>query len=115
MAYRYFLEFSLAIFCPSCPNIAAMNKAELIVAVQKALGKETTKRAADEAVEAVLDSIAKGIKKDKKVQIIGFGTFEVKTRAARMGRNPKTGEAMKIAKSKSVGFKPSSVLKGTLS
>ncbi len=91
-----------------------MNKADLIEAVQKALGKDVTKRAADEAVEAVLESITKGIKKDKKVQIIGFGTFEVKTRAARMGRNPKTGEAMKIAKSKSVGFKPSSVLKASL-
>jgi DNA-binding protein HU-beta len=95
-------------------NAAAMNKAELIEAVQKALGKDITKRAADEAVEAVLDSIAKGIKKDKKVQIIGFGTFEVKKRAARMGRNPKTGESMKIGASKSVGFKPSSVLKGSL-
>jgi DNA-binding protein HU-beta len=91
-----------------------MNKAELVEAVQKTLGKDATKRAADEAVEAVLDAIAKGVKKDKKVQIIGFGTFEVKKRAARMGRNPKTGESMKIAASKSVGFKPSSVLKGSL-
>ena len=54
------------------------------------------------------------MKKDKKVQIIGFGTFEVKKRAKRTGRNPKTGEAMEIPASKSVGFKPSSVLKGTL-
>ncbi len=91
-----------------------MNKAELVEAVQKSLGKDATKRAADEAVEAVLDAISKGIKKDKKVQIIGFGTFEVKKRAARMGRNPKTGESMKIAASKSVGFKPSSALKGSL-
>lgn len=95
-------------------NVAAMNKAELIDAIQAALGKDATKRAADEALEAVLSSIAKGVKKDKKVQIIGFGTFEVKKRAARQGRNPKTGEAMKIAASKSVGFKPSSVLKGSL-
>jgi DNA-binding protein HU-beta len=95
-------------------NVAAMNKSELIDAIQAALGKDATKRAADEALEAVLSSIAKGVKKDKKVQIIGFGTFEVKKRAARQGRNPKTGEAMKIAASKSVGFKPSSVLKGSL-
>ena len=95
-------------------NAAAMNKAELVEAVQKALGKDVTKRAADEAVEAVLDSIAKGVKKDKKVQIIGFGTFEVKKRAARQGRNPKTGESMAIAASQSVGFKPSSVLKASL-
>ena len=92
----------------------AMNKAELIEAVQKEMGADTTKRAAEEAVSSVLDAIAKGVKKDKKVQIIGFGTFEVKKRAARMGRNPKTGEAMKIKASKSVGFKPSSTLKASL-
>ncbi|MFM2243632.1 MAG: hypothetical protein RLZ97_2488 [Verrucomicrobiota bacterium] len=91
-----------------------MNKAELVESVQKALGKDATKRAAEDAVSAVLESISKGIKKDKKVQIIGFGTFEVKKRAARMGRNPKTGESMKIAASKSVGFKASSTLKGSL-
>jgi len=95
-------------------NVVAMNKSELVEAIQIALGKDATKRAADEALEAVLSSIAKGVKKDSKVQIIGFGTFEVKKRAARLGRNPKTGEAMKIAASKSVGFKPSSVLKGSL-
>ena len=92
----------------------AMNKAELVEAVQKALGKDTTKRAAEDAVKAVLESVAKGIKKDKKVQLIGFGTFEVKKRSARMGRNPKTGEAMKIKASKTVGFKASSTLKGSL-
>ncbi len=112
--YLYFSVFSLSAPPPIPINAPAMNKAELIEAVQKALGKDITKRAADEAVEAVLDSIAKGIKKDKKVQIIGFGTFEVKKRAARMGRNPKTGESMKISASKSVGFKPSSVLKASL-
>jgi DNA-binding protein HU-beta len=92
----------------------AMNKAELVEAIQKALGADATKRSAEEALDAVLSSIAKGVKKDTKVQIIGFGTFEVKKRAARMGRNPKTGAALKIAASKSVGFKPSSVLKGSL-
>ncbi|MEN8693964.1 MAG: HU family DNA-binding protein [Akkermansiaceae bacterium] len=91
-----------------------MNKGELIEAVQKALGNEATKRSAEDAVSAVLGSIATGVKKDQKVQIIGFGTFEVKKRAARMGRNPKTGEAMKIKASKSVGFKPSSTLKKSL-
>jgi DNA-binding protein HU-beta len=95
-------------------NTFAMNKAELIESIQKALGADATKRAAEQSLDAVLDSIAKGVKKDKKVQIIGFGTFEVKKRAARLGRNPKTGEALKIAASKSVGFKASSVLKGSL-
>ena len=91
-----------------------MNKGQLIEAVQNALGKDATKRSAEDAVSAVLDSIAKGVKKDTKVQVIGCGTVEIKKRAARMGRNPKTGEAMKISASKSVGFKPSSTLKKSL-
>lgn len=60
-------------------NSRAMNKAELVESVQKALGKETTKRLAEEAVAAVLTSIAKGVKKDKKVQLIGFGTTRLKS------------------------------------
>jgi DNA-binding protein HU-beta len=91
-----------------------MNKAELIDSIQAALGKDATKRLAEEALDAVLSSIAKGVKKDTKVQIIGFGTFEVKKRAKRTGRNPKTGEAMEIPASKSVAFKASAALKGSL-
>ncbi|MCH7227073.1 HU family DNA-binding protein [Haloferula sp. A504] len=91
-----------------------MNKAELVEAVQKALGEDATKRSAEDALSAVLDSISGALKAGQKVQIIGFGTFDVKNRAARMGRNPKTGEAMQIAASKSVGFKASSTLKGAL-
>jgi len=93
---------------------AAMNKAELIEAVQKALGKEASKRQAEESVNSVLEAIANGVKKHKKVQIIGFGTFEVKKRDARKGRNPKTGEEMQIAASKTVGFKASASLKDGL-
>jgi len=92
----------------------AMNKGELIEAIQKKLGSEATKRLAEDALAAVLESIEEGVKSDQKVQIIGFGTFEVKNRAARMGRNPKTGEEMQISASKSVGFKPSSTLKKSL-
>ena len=91
-----------------------MNKGELIEAIQKILGSEASKRLAEDALAAVLESIEEGVKSDQKVQIIGFGTFEVKNRAARMGRNPKTGEAMQISASKSVGFKPSSTLKKSL-
>ena len=91
-----------------------MNKAELVEAVQGALGKDASKRQAEDAVSAVLEAIAKGVQSDKKVQIIGFGTFEVKERAARMGRNPKTGESMRIEASKTVGFKASSTLKASL-
>tara|TARA_B110000285_G_scaffold69721_1_gene80211 strand:- start:414 stop:689 length:276 start_codon:yes stop_codon:yes gene_type:complete len=91
-----------------------MNKSELVEAVQKSLGNEATKRCAEDALAAVLGSIASGVKKDGKVQLIGFGTFAVKHRAARQGRNPKTGEAMQIKASKTVGFKCSSSLKGSL-
>ena len=91
-----------------------MNKAELIEAVQGSLGKDATKRAAEDAVAAVLGAIANGVRTQGKVQLIGFGTFEVKNRKARMGRNPKTGEPMHIAASKSVGFRPSATLKGSL-
>ena len=111
---RVELIFSCQAHAQFAQNRAAMNKAELIETIQAALGADATKRAADEALEAVLSSIVKGVKKDKKVQIIGFGTFEVKQRAKRTGRNPKTGEAMEIPASKSVGFKPSAALKESL-
>jgi DNA-binding protein HU-beta len=91
-----------------------MNKAELIEAVQKELGKDATKRDASDALTAVLDAIAKGVKKDKSVQVIGFGTFKVSKRAARIGVNPKTKEKIKIKASKSVRFSPSSALKAGL-
>ncbi|MEM9281717.1 MAG: HU family DNA-binding protein [Verrucomicrobiota bacterium] len=91
-----------------------MNKGELIDAVQNALGGDTSKKGAEEAVKAVLDSIAAGVKSDGSVQLLGFGTFEVRHRSARTGRNPKTGETIQIAASKTVGFKPSSALKNSL-
>ena len=91
-----------------------MNKAELIEAVQQNLGEETSKRAAGEAVDAVLEALRAGIKSNKPVQLIGFGTFKVAKRAARTGRNPKTGEPMKIKASKTVRFTPSSALKESL-
>lgn len=92
-----------------------MNKADLILEVQKSLGEETTKVAAEAAVKAVLESIQKGIKKDKNVQLIGFGTFSVSKRAARTGINPKTGEKIKIKASNSVKFKQGATLKALVS
>ena len=88
-----------------------MNKAELIEAVQKSLGKETTKKAAGDALAAVLEAIAKGVKKDKNVQIIGFGTFKVSTRKARKGRNPKTKAVINIKASKNIRFVASSAIR----
>lgn len=91
-----------------------MNKAELIEAVQKELGADTSKAAAERALDAVITGITKGIKKDKSVQLIGFGTFSVSKRAARTGVNPQTGEKIKIKASKSVKFKPGTKLKASL-
>ena len=89
-----------------------MNKQELIDAIlaNKDAGIES-KAAAARALDAVLDGIAAGIKKDGNVQLIGFGTFAVKSRAARTGRNPQTGATIKIKASKTVGFKAGAALK----
>ena len=89
-----------------------MNKAELIENVQKTLG--ASKAEADRAVSAVVDGIKAGLKKSKTVQLIGFGTFKVAERAARMGINPKTGEKIKIKKSKTVKFAVGKDLKSKL-
>lgn len=91
-----------------------MNKAELVEAVQKSLGRATSKAQAERAVGAVIDAIRAGIKKDKSVQLIGFGTFRVAERAARVGINPKTGEKIKIKKSKTVKFAVGKALKSKL-
>lgn len=88
-----------------------MNKGEIVDAVA---GTVESKAAAGRAVDAVLGAIVEGLKKGESVTIVGFGTFAVKTRKARMGINPRTGEKIQIAESKSVGFKPSSALKGAL-
>lgn len=92
-----------------------MNKGELLDSIQKTLGEGASKKDAETALSAVLDSIADGVRKEDTVQIIGFGTFKKKHRAARMGRNPKTGEAMQINASTSVGFTPSAALKKSMS
>lgn len=89
-----------------------MNRAALNEAVAKEMGE--SKAAADRAIGAVLEAIAKGLKKHKEVSLVGFGTFRVKQRGARMGRNPKTGEQIKIKASKSVGFKAGRPLKTSL-
>lgn len=88
-----------------------MNRAQLVEKVQKALGSDTSKAAADRAVTAVIDAIKAGVKKDKSVQLIGFGTFKIANRKARTGINPKTGEKIKIKASKTVKFTPGSEFK----
>jgi DNA-binding protein HU-beta len=91
-----------------------MNKAELVSNVQKALGKDTSKAAAEKAVAAVVDAIAGALKKGQSVQLIGFGTFKVVSRKARTGVNPKTGEKIKIKASKAVKFGAGKELKSKL-
>jgi DNA-binding protein HU-beta len=82
-----------------------MNRAELAEAVTKSLGN-CSKAAADRAVGAVLAGIYRGLKRDGRVRLEGFGTFLVKKRRAREGRNPRNGEPIRIAASRTVGFKP---------
>ena len=89
-----------------------MNKGDLVEAVAKDLGD--SKAAAERAVNAVLASVKKGLKKDKKVQLVGFGTFEVRKRKARKGRNPRTGETITIKARKTVGFKAGQDLKNSV-
>ena len=86
-----------------------MNKVELINAVAKKTG--LSKKDADKAVAAVIGSIEDALKAGEKVQLIGFGTFEVKDRPARVARNPRTGAEIKIAASKAPAFKAGKALK----
>ena len=86
-----------------------MNKSELVASVAEVA--ELTKKDAEKAVNAVFASVQKALVEDDKVQIIGFGTFEVRTRAARKGRNPQTGETIEIPASKNPVFKDGKALK----
>ncbi|GAB1798986.1 HU family DNA-binding protein [Priestia megaterium] len=86
-----------------------MNKIELISAVATKAG--LTQKDATKAVNVVFETIAAELAKEEKIQLIGFGTFEVRERAARTGRNPQTGETMQIPASKIASFKAGKELK----
>ncbi len=86
-----------------------MNKTELVEEIAKKTG--LTKKDSEKAVKAFTDAVAAELKKGGKVQLVGFGTFEVAKRAAREGRNPQTGKTMKIAASKAPKFKAGKALK----
>lgn len=88
-----------------------MNKAKLVDEVQKLLGDGTSKAAAERAVEAVLAGVSRGLRRDKEVQLVGFGGFAVSTRAARRGYNPHTKQPMKIRAMKTIRFKASEALR----
>jgi len=89
-----------------------MNKTELVAAIAE--NAELSKKDAEKALKAFVDVVTAELKKDEKIQVVGFGTFEVAKRAAREGRNPQTGETMKIKASKSPKFKAGKALKDAL-
>lgn len=89
-----------------------MNKMELVAAIAEKTG--VTKKSADESLNAFIEVVTDALVKGDKVQLVGFGSFEVRKRAARKGRNPQTGEEMKIAASTVPVFKAGKALKDTV-
>ncbi|MCI6756859.1 MAG: HU family DNA-binding protein [Firmicutes bacterium] len=89
-----------------------MNKTELISAVAEKAG--LSKKDSEAAVKALVETVTEELKKGEKVQLVGFGTFEVSERAAREGRNPQTGKVMKIKASKAPKFKAGKALKDAI-
>ncbi len=86
-----------------------MNKLELVDAISKDTG--LTKKDSEAVLKSFVENVSKELSKGKPVQLIGFGTFDISKRAARTGRNPKTGEEIKIPASKNVKFKAGKALK----
>ncbi len=89
-----------------------MNKTELIAAVSERAN--LSKKDSEAAVTAMIEAITTALTQEERVQLVGFGTFEVKSRAARTGRNPKTREAIHIPASKAPVFKAGKVLKDAI-
>ncbi|WP_438445597.1 HU family DNA-binding protein [Gorillibacterium sp. sgz5001074] len=89
-----------------------MNKSDLIAKVAEA--SELSKKDATKAVEAVFEAITEALQSGDKVQLVGFGNFEVRERQARKGRNPQTGEEIEIAASKVPSFKPGKALRDVI-
>jgi DNA-binding protein HU-beta len=102
---QYFFQYAKG-------NFKKMNKSQLIDAVVAKGGLK--KKDAEAAVNAVTATIAEALKNGEKVQLVGFGTFEVKERSARTGRNPKTGETIEVPASKHPAFSASKALKDQL-
>lgn len=89
-----------------------MNRKELIDALSAKTG--STKAAAEQNIAALIEVIGETLAKGDSISLVGFGTFEVRERAARVGRNPKTGAELKIDASKTPAFKPGATLKATV-
>ncbi|MEK6600494.1 MAG: HU family DNA-binding protein [Candidatus Binatota bacterium] len=86
-----------------------MTKGDLVDAVAK--GAKLNKRTAGDVIDTTFEALARAIRKDKRFQVPGFGTFSVRSRKARKGRNPQTGAEIAIKASRTVGFKPAPSLK----
>ena len=99
---------------PHSQEHAMMTKADMIENLQKMHGDWMTKKMAGEVMDNMFDLMGKAIKKDKKFSYPSFGTFVVRTRKARKGRNPQTGAVINIKASKTVGFRPAKNLKEML-
>ena len=89
-----------------------MNKTELITAIEESA--DISKKDSEKALKAFVDVVTEELKKGEKVQLVGFGTFEVSERAAREGRNPQTGKTMKIEACKAPKFKAGKALKDAI-
>jgi DNA-binding protein HU-beta len=91
-----------------------MNKASLVEVVARTLGRGTSKAQAERAVNAVIEALAVGLKRDRSISLSGFGTFEVRTRKGRLLKNPRTGAPMRVRATKRVAFKAGKNLKSLL-
>ena len=89
-----------------------MNKSELVAAIAEKA--ELSKKDSEKALKAFVDVVTEELKKEHKIQLVGFGTFEVSSRSARTGRNPQTGEEMEIAACKAPKFKAGKALKDAI-
>jgi DNA-binding protein HU-beta len=89
-----------------------MNKASLVLEVQKLLKNGTSKAAAERATEAVLTAVKRGLRRDKEVSLVGFGSFALAVRPARNGFNPHTKRPMRIGAVRTIRFKPGAELRG---
>jgi DNA-binding protein HU-beta len=91
-----------------------LTKSDLINAVHLNSGSELSKKLVGELIDSTFGNVSKAVRKNRRFSYPDFGTFTVKKRKARMGRNPQTGEKIKIKASKTVGFKPAPSLKSSL-
>ena len=101
-------------FGAACRRDCGMKKGELVKAVVTGSGTELSAKDVEKVLDAAFREMGQAVCRDSRFAWPGFGTFTVKERKARQGRNPGTGEVMKIAASRTVGFKPAPSLKGSL-